>query len=100
VASMSPVSEGSERSRCKSEVSVVVRNNTGPSSRTSKSRRQPTTVPAHLYMLDELGELHCVAVVPGATYVLRMEKPDLFNQLVLDYTTHPTAETLMPLRVA
>ena len=49
-------------------------------------------------MLDELGELHCVAVVPGATYVLRMEKPDLFNQLVLDFITHPFAETLIPLR--
>ena len=39
-----------------------------------------------------------LAVVPGASHALPMEKPDLFNQLVLDFTANPTAETLMPLR--
>jgi len=27
-----------------------------------------------------------------------MEKPDLFNQLVLDFLANPVAETLMPIR--
>jgi hypothetical protein len=45
--------------------------------------------------LVEHGQL---AVVPGASHVLPMEKPDLFNLLVLDFTSHPIAETLMPLR--
>jgi pimeloyl-ACP methyl ester carboxylesterase len=39
-----------------------------------------------------------LAVVPGASHLLPMEKPDLFNQLVLDFTANPLAETLMPLR--
>jgi pimeloyl-ACP methyl ester carboxylesterase len=39
-----------------------------------------------------------LAVVPGASHVLPMEKPDLFNQLVLDFTANPIPETMMPLR--
>ncbi len=39
-----------------------------------------------------------LAVVPGASHLLPMEKPDLFNQLVLDFTADPHPETLMPLR--
>jgi pimeloyl-ACP methyl ester carboxylesterase len=39
-----------------------------------------------------------LAVFPGASHALPMEKPDLFNQLVLDFTANPTAETFMPLR--
>jgi hypothetical protein len=27
-----------------------------------------------------------------------MEKPDLFNQLVLDFTANPVPETMMPIR--
>jgi pimeloyl-ACP methyl ester carboxylesterase len=39
-----------------------------------------------------------LAVVPGASHILPMEKPDLFNQLVLDFTASPAPETMMPLR--
>ena len=39
-----------------------------------------------------------LAVVPGASHILPMEKPDLFNELVLDFTANPEPETLMPLR--
>ena len=39
-----------------------------------------------------------LAVVPGASHLVPMEKPDLFNQLVLDFTAHPVPETMMPLR--
>jgi pimeloyl-ACP methyl ester carboxylesterase len=39
-----------------------------------------------------------LAVVPGASHLVPMEKPDLYNQLVLDFTAHPVAETYMPLR--
>jgi pimeloyl-ACP methyl ester carboxylesterase len=39
-----------------------------------------------------------LAVVPGASHILPMEKPDIFNQLVLDFTGNPVPETLMPLR--
>jgi len=39
-----------------------------------------------------------LAVVPGASHVLPMEKPDLFNHLVLDFTANPVPETMMPLR--
>jgi pimeloyl-ACP methyl ester carboxylesterase len=41
------------------------------------------------------GEL---AVVPGASHLLPMEKPDLFNAIVLDFTANPVPETMMPLR--
>ena len=39
-----------------------------------------------------------LAVVPGASHVVPMEKPDLFNRLVLDFLANPVAGTLMPLR--
>jgi pimeloyl-ACP methyl ester carboxylesterase len=52
----------------------------------------------HAVEFSQLVEKGQLAVVPGASHVLPMEKPDLFNQLVLDFTAHPIAETLMPLR--
>jgi pimeloyl-ACP methyl ester carboxylesterase len=39
-----------------------------------------------------------LAVVPGASHILPMEKPDLFNQLVLEFIANPEPETMMPLR--
>jgi pimeloyl-ACP methyl ester carboxylesterase len=39
-----------------------------------------------------------LAVVPGTSHILPMERPDLFNQLVLDFTASPIPETMMPLR--
>ena len=39
-----------------------------------------------------------LAVVPGASHLVPMEKPDLFNQLVLEFTSNPVPETMMPLR--
>ncbi len=39
-----------------------------------------------------------LAVVPGASHVVPMEKPDLFNRLVLDFLEHPVIETWLPLR--
>jgi pimeloyl-ACP methyl ester carboxylesterase len=39
-----------------------------------------------------------LAVVPGASHLLPIEKPDLFNQLVLDFTANSVPETMMPLR--
>jgi pimeloyl-ACP methyl ester carboxylesterase len=39
-----------------------------------------------------------LAVVPGASHLVPMEKPDLFNQLVLEFTANPVPETMMPLR--
>ena len=39
-----------------------------------------------------------LAVIPGASHVAPMEKPDLFNQLVLDFTANPVVETMMPVR--
>jgi pimeloyl-ACP methyl ester carboxylesterase len=45
--------------------------------------------------LVENGQL---AVVPGASHVLPMEKPELFNRLVLDFTASPLPGTIMPLR--
>jgi pimeloyl-ACP methyl ester carboxylesterase len=38
-----------------------------------------------------------LAVVPGASHLVPMEKPDLFNELILDFTANPTPETMMPL---
>jgi pimeloyl-ACP methyl ester carboxylesterase len=43
----------------------------------------------------EKGQL---AVVPGASHLVPMEKPDLFNQLVRDFTENPLPATMMPLR--
>lgn len=39
-----------------------------------------------------------LAVLPGASHLAPMEKPDLYNRLVLDFTANPVAETLMPWR--
>ena len=39
-----------------------------------------------------------LAVVPGASHLVPMEKPDLFNELVLEFTANPLADTMMPLR--
>jgi len=39
-----------------------------------------------------------LAVVPGASHVLPIERADLFNQLALEFTANPVAETMMPLR--
>jgi pimeloyl-ACP methyl ester carboxylesterase len=39
-----------------------------------------------------------LAVAPGASHVLPMEKPELFNQLVLDFTSNPVPDTMMPIR--
>jgi pimeloyl-ACP methyl ester carboxylesterase len=39
-----------------------------------------------------------LAVVPGASHILPMERPGLFNQLVLEFTANPEPETMMPLR--
>jgi pimeloyl-ACP methyl ester carboxylesterase len=39
-----------------------------------------------------------LAVIPGASHVVPMEKPELFNQIVLDFLAHPEVETWMPLR--
>jgi pimeloyl-ACP methyl ester carboxylesterase len=37
-----------------------------------------------------------LAVIPGASHLAPMEKPALFNQLVLDFTDDPGVETSMP----
>ena len=39
-----------------------------------------------------------LAVVPGASHLVPMEKPQVFNELILDFTANPEPETLMPLR--
>jgi pimeloyl-ACP methyl ester carboxylesterase len=39
-----------------------------------------------------------LAVVPDASHILQMEKPGLFNQLVLAFTANPEPETLMAIR--
>jgi pimeloyl-ACP methyl ester carboxylesterase len=39
-----------------------------------------------------------LAVIPGASHLAPVEKPELFNRLVLDFTACPEARTLMPLR--
>jgi pimeloyl-ACP methyl ester carboxylesterase len=52
----------------------------------------------HAEEFSHLVENGQLAVVPGASHLLPMEKPDLFNQLVLDFTANPYPETLMPWR--
>ena len=37
-----------------------------------------------------------LAVIPGASHAVPVEKPALFNQLVLEFTTNPAVDTLMP----
>jgi pimeloyl-ACP methyl ester carboxylesterase len=39
-----------------------------------------------------------LAVVPGASHLVPMEKPDLFNELVRGFIGAPRPQTLMPLR--
>lgn len=39
-----------------------------------------------------------LAVIPGASHLAPIEKPDLFNRLVLDFTKDPTVHTALPLR--
>jgi len=39
-----------------------------------------------------------LAVVPGASHVAPMEKPDLVNRLVLDFLAQPVVESWLPLR--
>ena len=54
--------------------------------------------------VEHAQEFSCVvdhgqlAVVPGASHLVPMEKPDLFNQLVLEFTANPFPETMMPIR--
>ena len=54
--------------------------------------------------VDHAQEFSCtvgngqLAGVPGASHLVPMEKPDLFNQLVPDFTANPVPETMMPLR--
>jgi pimeloyl-ACP methyl ester carboxylesterase len=52
----------------------------------------------HAQAFSQLVENGQLAVVPGTSHVLPMERPDLFNQLVLEFITHPVAETILPLR--
>ncbi len=52
----------------------------------------------HAQAFSNIVENGQLAVVPGASHLLPMEKPDLFNQIVLDFTANPVPETLMPLR--
>ena len=44
---------------------------------------------AHAEEFSRLVEHGQLAVVPGASHVVPMERPDLFNQLVLDFTANP-----------
>ncbi len=39
-----------------------------------------------------------LAVIPGASHLVPMEKPNLFNQLVLEFTANSVPETMMPIR--
>jgi pimeloyl-ACP methyl ester carboxylesterase len=52
----------------------------------------------HAQEFSRLVENGQLAVVPGASHLVPMEKPDLFNELVLQFTANPTPETMMPLR--
>ena len=44
---------------------------------------------AHAEEFSRLVEHGQLAVVPGASHLVPMEKPDLFNQLVLDFSANP-----------
>jgi pimeloyl-ACP methyl ester carboxylesterase len=41
-----------------------------------------------------------LAVVPGTSHVLPLEKPDVVNRIVLDFLEHDAAPTMMPFRRA
>jgi pimeloyl-ACP methyl ester carboxylesterase len=51
----------------------------------------------HAQQFSRVVEHGQLAVVPGASHLVPMEKPDLFNQLVLEFTANPNPETMMPL---
>jgi pimeloyl-ACP methyl ester carboxylesterase len=52
---------------------------------------------ASLYRAIPNGEL---AVVPGTSHTVLMEKPELMNRIVLDFLTQERAATMLPLRRA
>ena len=52
----------------------------------------------HAEQFSRLVDNGQLAVVPGTSHLAPMEKPDLFNRLVLDFTADPLPETMMPLR--
>lgn len=52
----------------------------------------------HAQRFSRIVENGQLAVVPGASHLVPMEKPDVFNRLVLDFTANPTPETMMPIR--
>jgi len=39
-----------------------------------------------------------LAVVPGASHLVPMEKPELYNRLVLEFVDRPEVDTMFPLR--
>jgi pimeloyl-ACP methyl ester carboxylesterase len=41
-----------------------------------------------------------LAIIPGASHAVMMEKPDLLNELVLDFLEHDPAPTMLPFRRA
>lgn len=41
-----------------------------------------------------------LAVIPGASHMAPMEKPELVNRLLLDFLRHDASLTLMPVRRA
>jgi pimeloyl-ACP methyl ester carboxylesterase len=49
---------------------------------------------AELYRSIPTAEL---AIVPGTSHFLAMEKPDLVNRLILDFLQHEPPETMMPI---
>ncbi len=53
---------------------------------------------SHAHDFSRIVERGQLAVVPGASHLVPMEKPALFNQLVLDFTANPEPDTMMPLR--
>jgi pimeloyl-ACP methyl ester carboxylesterase len=53
---------------------------------------------SHAEEFSRMVPLGQLAVVPGASHILPMEKPEVFNELVLDFIANPQPETLMPLR--
>jgi pimeloyl-ACP methyl ester carboxylesterase len=52
----------------------------------------------HAEQFSRLVDNGQLAVIPGTSHLAPMEKPDLFNRLVLDFTSNPHSETMMPLR--
>jgi pimeloyl-ACP methyl ester carboxylesterase len=53
---------------------------------------------SHAEEFSQMVPLGQLAVVPGASHILPMEKSEVFNELVLDFMANPQPETLMPLR--